>query len=203
MARRSAQRRARRSTHPFLHHEPRELRGRVRICRARARCATQVPMRLAGSPLEACPPREKSTAPSPDPTLTRPSYVTPAERSRERAGPGSTARTAACRTPSTAARTRGSRRSRPSRTAGEPRLPVRRVSKHESAPSSVAPRAFPGAFRPKRLGVPRVETRERNDADRPVSTRVSRTQTTGPSKPPSRPGVPNRPRSSSLHVSVR
>ena len=106
--------------------------------------------------------------------------MTPAERSRERAGPSSVrARTAACRTPSTAASTR-SRPSRPSRTAGEPRLPVRHVSERDKWPRlPVAPRALPGAFRPKRPEVPRDETRERNAEHDPVHVPVSPSRVTG------------------------
>ena len=69
-----------------------------------------------------------------------------AGRSRERAEPSSTSRPAAYRTLSTAAKTRGSRRSRLSQMAGEPGLPVRRVSKHEAAPSSVASARLPARF---------------------------------------------------------
>lgn len=49
------------------------------------------------------------------------------------------------------------------------------------APSSRrAPRALPGAFRPKRPEVPRDETRERNAEDDPVHVPVSPSRVTGP-----------------------
>ena len=43
----------------------------------------------------------------------------------------------------------------------------------------VAPRALPGAFRPKRPEVPRDETRERNAEDDPVHVPVSPSRVTG------------------------
>lgn len=48
------------------------------------------------------------------------------------------------------------------------------------APSSLAPRALPGAFRPKRPEVSRDETRERNAEDDPVRVPVSPSRVTGP-----------------------
>ena len=167
MAPRSAQRRPRRSSNPFLRHEPRELRGRVRACRAR-RAQPRSRRDSPGRRSRRAPPARKVNCPV---SLTRPSHLTPAERPRERAGPSSITRTAACRTPSTPARTRGSRRSRPSRTAGEPRLPVRHVSKHERRPRlPIAPARFSARFARNASGLARRDsgnTRGRRPCPRP------------------------------------
>ena len=73
MAPRSAQRRPRRSSNPFLRHEPRELRGRVRACRAR-RAQPRSRRDSPGRRSRRAPPARKVNCPIPRPTLTRPSH---------------------------------------------------------------------------------------------------------------------------------
>ena len=58
---------------------------------------------------------------------------------------------------------------------------MRHVSERDEWPRlPVAPRALPGAFRPKRPEVPRDETRERNAEDDPVHVAVSPSRVTDP-----------------------
>ena len=149
MAPRSAQRRPRRSSNPFLRHEPRELRGRVRACRAR-RAQPRSRRDSPGRRSRRAPPARKVNCPV---SLTRPSHLTP-RRAPPRKGraqfdnPDSSVQNTIyasenARFETQQTITNGGR----AKVAGASRLQTR-----ETAPSSHRPRALPRAFRAKRLG---------------------------------------------------
>jgi hypothetical protein len=149
MAPRSAQRRPRRSSNPFLRHEPRELRGRVRACRAR-RAQPRSRRDSPGRRSRRAPPARKVNCPV---SLTRPSHLTP-RRAPPRKGraqfdnPDSSVQNTIyasenARFETQQTITNGGR----AKVAGASRLQT-----PETAPSSHRPRALPRAFRAKRLG---------------------------------------------------
>ena len=149
MAPRSAQRRPRRSSNPFLRHEPRELRGRVRACRA-SRAQPRSRRDSPGRRSRRAPPARKVNCPV---SLTRPSHLTP-RRAPPRKGraqfdnPDSSVQNTIyasenARFETQQTITNGGR----AKVAGASRLQT-----PETAPSSHRPRALLRAFRAKRLG---------------------------------------------------